>query len=210
MARGQEAKLRRRQNRKNNKEGGADAFDGNDDVSANDADEGIPMPPSMQQRRNKEKVVVETVTEDSDADEDGQNDNAAGGGGGGDYDDMPIRSKKKKKGGKLPQEKPAGGGGGGGGGLGNLKTGPLILLVILTGTTVLPALIYASDYIGSFMSKSNVLGNIGFRLGIGAVPKKRVLSFYVRLFISVARFSVASCPGCVSVCFPSCLFWFHS
>lgn len=59
-----------------------------------------------------------------------------------------------------------------------IKTTPLILLILMVGTTVLPALIYASDYLGAFMSKNNVLGQIGFRLGMGAVPKKRVMSFY--------------------------------
>jgi hypothetical protein len=29
-----------------------------------------------------------------------------------------------------------------------------------------------------FLSNNNIMGNVGFRLGIGAVPKKRVLSFY--------------------------------
>jgi len=59
-----------------------------------------------------------------------------------------------------------------------IKTTPLILLVLMVGTTLLPGLIYASDYIGGFLSKNHVLGNIGFRLGMGSVPKKRVLSFY--------------------------------
>lgn len=59
-----------------------------------------------------------------------------------------------------------------------IKTTPLILLILMVGTTVLPGLIYASDYLGAFMAKNNVLGQIGFRLGMGAVPKKRVVSFY--------------------------------
>jgi hypothetical protein len=59
-----------------------------------------------------------------------------------------------------------------------IKTTPLILLILMVGTTILPGLIYASDYLGAFFQKNNVLGQIGFRLGMGAVPKKRVMSFY--------------------------------
>jgi len=153
MARGKDAKLRRRQNRAAAKDG-EDAFGENADGGGQEEQESdIPLPPKML----KAKVVVETVAEDSDEDS----------------DDMPIKSKMKKK------RAPVAGAGGGGGVAGTgLKRGPLILLVLLTGTTLLPALIFASDYIGKFMAKSNVLGSVGFRLGIGAVPKKRVLSFY--------------------------------
>jgi len=59
-----------------------------------------------------------------------------------------------------------------------IKTTPLILLILMVGTTILPGLIYASDYLGIFFQKNNVMGQIGFRLGMGAVPKKRVMSFY--------------------------------
>lgn len=59
-----------------------------------------------------------------------------------------------------------------------IKTMPLILLVLMTGTTLLPALIYASDFFGAMIQKHHILGAVGFRLGIGASPKKRVLSFY--------------------------------
>merc|ERR1711957_220008 len=59
-----------------------------------------------------------------------------------------------------------------------IKTTPLILLILMVGTTILPGLIYASDYLGIFFQKNNVLGQIGFRLGMGSVPKKRVMSFY--------------------------------
>jgi len=61
---------------------------------------------------------------------------------------------------------------------GGIKSTPLILLILMTGTTLLPALIYASDYFGSYFQKNNVMGAIGFRLGIGQTPKKRVMSFY--------------------------------
>jgi len=87
---------------------------------------------------------------------------------------MTIRKKKKKpccdkdhdK--PMPPKKSAQG----------IKTTPLILLILMVGTTVLPALIYASDYIGGMLQKNHVLGQIGFRLGMGAVPRKRVMSFY--------------------------------
>jgi hypothetical protein len=59
-----------------------------------------------------------------------------------------------------------------------IKTTPLILLILMVGTAVLPALIYASEYVGGFLQKNHVLGQIGFRLGMGAVPRKRVMSFY--------------------------------
>jgi hypothetical protein len=59
-----------------------------------------------------------------------------------------------------------------------IKSTPLILLILMTGSTLLPALIYASDYFGSYLQKNNLIGSIGFRLGIGQTPKKRVMSFY--------------------------------
>jgi hypothetical protein len=59
-----------------------------------------------------------------------------------------------------------------------IKTLPLIFLILMTGTTVLPAVIYASDYFGAYFQKHHVLGSLGYKLGIGATPKKRVLSFY--------------------------------
>lgn len=59
-----------------------------------------------------------------------------------------------------------------------IKSGPLILLVMLTGTTLLPALLYAGDYISAFVQKNHILGSIGQKLNIGSSPKKRVMSFY--------------------------------
>jgi len=65
-----------------------------------------------------------------------------------------------------------------GGDTGGIKTAPLILLVLLTGTAMLPALLWMGDKAGEVMSKNHLMGNIGFRLGLGPTPKKRVLSFY--------------------------------
>jgi len=59
-----------------------------------------------------------------------------------------------------------------------IKSGPLIMLIMLTGTTLLPALLYAGDYLGAFMQKNHILGSLGHKLNIGSSPKKRVLSFY--------------------------------
>jgi hypothetical protein len=61
---------------------------------------------------------------------------------------------------------------------GGIKTLPLVMLVMLTGTTLIPAILYAGDYFSAYLSKNNFMGNLGFRLGIGPSPKKRVTSFY--------------------------------
>lgn len=61
---------------------------------------------------------------------------------------------------------------------GGIKTLPLVFLIMLTGTTVLPALLYLGDYLSAFAQKNHLLGNLGHRLGIGPNPKKRVISFY--------------------------------
>ncbi len=59
-----------------------------------------------------------------------------------------------------------------------IKSGPLILLLMLTGTTLLPVLLYAGDWFGSFIQKNHILGSLGHKLNVGSSPKKRVLSFY--------------------------------
>lgn len=83
--------------------------------------------------------------------------------------DVPPPKKKSssKQTVPIPQKKKQG-----------IKTLPLVLLLLLTGTAVLPALIYASDFLGAYFQKHHVLGAIGYKLGFGATPKKRVLSFY--------------------------------
>ena len=154
MARGAEAKLRRR-NRKANEKATAEEIFG---VSTEEAEhefgaQDIPMPPGMS---------GSTAAADSDDSE----------------EDVAVKKKKKSKsraaggapaeGMAMPPKKKAQG----------INRTPLILLILMTGSTLLPALIYASDFIGGFMAKNHVLGQIGFRMGMGAVPKKRVLSFY--------------------------------
>lgn len=118
-------------------------------------------------RRNKRKNENEEVTNmfNVESDTDDSDDDSS--------EEVAKSTKKKDRSAeddeavRIPVKKPQG-----------IKTTPLILLVMMVGTTVLPALIYASDYIGGMMSKHHVMGNIGFRLGLGAVPRKRVMSFY--------------------------------
>jgi hypothetical protein len=59
-----------------------------------------------------------------------------------------------------------------------IKTAPLVLLILMTGTTLLPALLYAGDWFGAFLQKNHIFGSLGHKLGVGPSPKKRVLSFY--------------------------------
>ena len=155
MARGAEGKLRRRNRKKADADQVTDMFGTGDHNDDNSDDDG-------------QQVFYRTggaVIEDDDDDDSPTQVK---------QDDMP---KKKKKGSSskskpattpdLPTGKKSG-----------IKTLPLILLILLVGTTVLPALIYAGDYASAFLAKSNLLGSLGFRMGIGAVPKKRVVSFY--------------------------------
>lgn len=52
------------------------------------------------------------------------------------------------------------------------------MLVMLTGTTLLPALLYAGDWLGAFVQRNHILGSLGHKLNVGSSPKKRVMSFY--------------------------------
>jgi len=166
MARGAEAKARRKESRKNKKEG----IDHDFGLPEEDSD--LPMPPSTGGAPIEEDSSVEgepakaatTTTNDDD-------------------DDVPPpskKSKKKKKKQKDPaaaaamqqqmqqmQGKKEG-----------IKTLPLIFLILMTASTVLPALIFAGDWVGNMVQKNNIIGSLGYRLGVGATPKKRVMSFY--------------------------------
>lgn len=86
-----------------------------------------------------------------------------------------VKKKKRKKtkvsAGETPQQAPPSSSQG-------IKRGPLIMLVMLTGTTLLPALLYAGDWLGAFMQKNHILGSLGHKLNVGSSPKKRVMSFY--------------------------------
>ena len=55
-----------------------------------------------------------------------------------------------------------------------IKTLPLVMLLMLTGTTVLPFLLYAGDWASGFIAKNHVLGKLGHKFGVGASPRKRV------------------------------------
>lgn len=127
---------------------------GTDSGKNGQSDFDVPMPPMMG------KQVPETVDEDSSDDEKEEAMPKRKGGtkkGGGDQAEMPKKVKKESSG---------------------IKTTPLILLILLTGTTLLPAILYAGDMVSNYLGNNNVLGSVGYRLGIGAVPRKRVLSFY--------------------------------
>jgi hypothetical protein len=157
MARGADAKLRRRNRKKDEKANSDRIFDDAEEDDNGTSDFGdIPMPPGM------------------------SNEGAADDGGDSEEEEEVVVPKKKKKNKSKsaasgadsmpmpPKKNPVSG----------IKRTPLILLIIMTGTTLLPALIFASDYLGNFFQKHHVLGQIGFRLGMGAMPRKRVLSFY--------------------------------
>lgn len=61
---------------------------------------------------------------------------------------------------------------------GGIKPLPLLFLLLLTGSTLLPAAFWVLDNAGPMLAKTNLTGRLGHRLGIGATPKKRVTSFY--------------------------------
>lgn len=150
MPRGSDAKLRRRNQRKEEGSKDLNAIFGDPDGDTGGFTEEIPLPPRM-----KGGAPVEKDDDDSEEEEVQAN---------------PMPKKKKGKQTAIPGGPPAPKGG--------IKSAPLILLILMTGTTLLPALIYAGDYMSSFLAKSDVLGGMGYRMGIGHVPRKRVLSFY--------------------------------
>lgn len=86
-----------------------------------------------------------------------------------------VKKKKRKKtkvsAGETPQQAPPSF-------FQGIKRGPLIMLVMLTGTTLLPALLYAGDWLGAFVQRNHILGSLGHKLNVGSSPKKRVMSFY--------------------------------
>jgi len=130
--------------------------------------EEVPLPPGLR----KSTGGNAPVEDDDDSDDDGGDDDAADNGkatAAASQAEMPKKGKKSSSSSVIrgPPKKER-----------SIKTAPLILLIIMTGTTLLPALIYAGDYMSTFLAKSNVLGSMGYRMGIGNVPRKRVMSFY--------------------------------
>ena len=156
------AKLRKRKNNKAKKADDdyevIDMF-GTDSKQNGQSDFDMPMPPMMSKQQ-----PVETV-DSSDDDDDNDNNNK--------QEAMPKRkgAGKKKSGeeAEMPKKVKKDQG---------IKTTPLILLILLTGTTLLPGILYVGDMVSNYLGNNNVFGQMGYRLGIGAVPKKRVLSFY--------------------------------
>jgi hypothetical protein len=167
MARGAEAKLRRRNRKKNGAEEFADEHFGDDDDAApaanGKAKRDIPLPPGMLMDLTDAPIDQST---DDDVPESTEN--------------LPKKKKKKKS--KPPgvadETKTARAPTPGGKPKEGIKMLPLIFLVLMTATTMIPVMIFASDYVGAYASKSNLFGKIGFTLGIGQVPRKRVMSFY--------------------------------
>ena len=166
MARGSQAKLRRR-NRKKEDEAVTDMFNLDDsDDKKNDKNtftEEIPLPPGMSSSSGNGAAAVEDDDSDDDGDDDAKHQ----------VHNLPKKNKKKNKSGRgsgsTPQRAPKKEG---------IKTLPLIFLILMTGTTLIPAFIYAGDYVSAFLAKNDIAGSIGYRLGIGQVPRKRVMSFY--------------------------------
>lgn len=178
MARGAAGKLRRRNRKKEEQEMADRIFGSTEQEGGTDSDNhngGIPMPPGM--RGND----IPNDSSDDDDDDDAS-------------DDIPkqqqeeeeepsvvLKKKKKKKVRStdenddaytmpMPPKKKSSGG---------IKTLPLIFLLLMTGTTLLPVILYASDFVGGYLQKnSSIMNQIGFRLGLGSVPRKRVVSFY--------------------------------
>lgn len=178
MARGKDGKARRKEQRKEDKKTAEEMIEGTHDLEETEIDENLPMPPSATATTGP--PIVETV-DDSDDD----NDTA---------DDLVLPVKKKKKS-KKTKDSSSGAASGGdketkytnraakagnasAGPAKGIKTTPLVLLVLMVGTTLIPAILYASDFLGAFMAKNNIMGYVGFKLGIGQTPNKRVLSFY--------------------------------
>ena len=150
MARGKEAKLRRRNRKQEDERVNVDVFGDDAGDAKGEHDFDLPMPPGMAGAKvedassEEEEVIVK----------------------------KKKKSKKKSSGGdasmSMPPPKKKN----------EIKRTPLILLILMTGSTLLPALIFASDYLGGFLQRHHIVGQIGFRLGMGAVPRKRVMSFY--------------------------------
>jgi hypothetical protein len=187
MARGQESKLRRRMNRKkgDDEASRADPFgDGSQQTL-----ETIPLPPSLQQQ-----FQVETVDSDDEDDDDDSNGKVKAepskNSGTVVAEEIPSLLPQKRKTKKVlnnsnganrgipvaPTTKKEG-----------IKMIPLIFLIMMTGTTLLPLVLYAGDMIGNLMAKKgkgsspsypSLLSNVGYQLNLGSIPRQRVLSFY--------------------------------
>mmetsp|Transcript_42571 Transcript_42571/g.102970 ORF Transcript_42571/g.102970 Transcript_42571/m.102970 type:complete len:322 (-) Transcript_42571:149-1114(-) len=161
MARGAAAKLRRRNRKQDDDRVSSDMFGDEANGQGEFEETGdIPLPPGM--GGDKEKDSDDEASKEEDEviipkKKKKKSKKSKSAGDDDDYMKMPTAPKTKKS---------------------QIKSTPLILLILMTGSTLLPAFIFASDYIGGFMAKHHVMGQVGFRLGMGGVPRKRVLSFY--------------------------------
>ncbi|GMH98029.1 hypothetical protein TrST_g14295 [Triparma strigata] len=81
------------------------------------------------------------------------------------------KQRKKEKMAEVSKEK-------GGGFFGEIKLLPLLFLFLLTASTALPAFFWILDNAGGVLVKTNLTGQLGYRLGIGSTPRKRITSFY--------------------------------
>lgn len=173
MARGKEGKANRKQQRKEAQKAAADMIDGSNDFGPSEDGEEeeleLPLPPSQ-------NGGAPVEPDDSDDADENENENELV---------LPTPKKKKKvsAGGSSADStkytnRAAKAAGASTGSNKGIKTTPLILLIMMTATTLIPCLIYASDFLGAFVAKNNVMGSIGYKLGIGQTPKKRVMSFY--------------------------------
>lgn len=61
---------------------------------------------------------------------------------------------------------------------GEIKLLPLVFLFLLTASTALPAFFWILDNASSVLVKTNLTGQLGYRMGIGSTPRKRITSFY--------------------------------
>jgi len=161
-------------------------LDGEENENVNEFND----PPSFDDIMNRRSGLDAEVEEDnssSDDDDDDEEEAPA----------VPEKTPEKKKKSKSARAKkkaaavaaskkacgddcgPCGGPSGKAGGSGEgIKTLPLVMLVMLTATTVLPALLYMGDWLSNYMQRNHIMGDLGNRLGIGSSPKKRVISFY--------------------------------
>mmetsp|Transcript_21432 Transcript_21432/g.27718 ORF Transcript_21432/g.27718 Transcript_21432/m.27718 type:complete len:318 (-) Transcript_21432:162-1115(-) len=157
------AKLRKRKNKKTDAKADDEVIDMfGTSGGGGKSDFDFPMPPSMG-GGSKEEVTKEKVNvKDSDDEDD-------------DVDDLPAPSRQSKRKGRAagPNDniKLASANSG-------IKWGPVIMLIVMFGTTLIPAVIFLGDHVSGFLAKNDIMGSVGYQLGIGAVPKKRVVSFY--------------------------------
>ena len=168
------AKLRKRKNNTKKDKGAEedeviDMFGlGDPKSSAGQSDFDFPMPPQMGKAAAKEAMKKKTDNDDDDDDDDSDDDD--------NMNSMPTKSKlrqKQQQADKASHPPLAKAGGDKG-----IKMGPLIMLLIMFGTTLIPAVLYLGDAASSYWGQVDVMKNIGYQLGMGPVPRKRVVSFY--------------------------------